>query len=374
MAEDGARVVSQSRRCSRSAYRLIIPATRMTLRRLYLPALAAVVALAAAPVDAPATFPGSNGQIAYDRTDNSADPPLPYDILTVGPNGGRVRNITADASYDEDPAWSPDGSKIAYASGNFLGDIYRIWLTTARGAGKTQLTHLPGISLSPSWSPDGSRIVFLYDDNLDGSAEVFTMSADGSDIRAVTATGTDHVAPKWSPDGRRILFSAQASTDRSSDYDLYTIRPDGTDLRRVASIPSGDQVDPDWSPDGTQIVFATAYPKETPFRLVLGRIRADGTGLVSLDASGDDPVWSPDGTKIAYRDWSDPGSTLDLAVIDADGTNRRSLDSNPISNEGSPSWQRLATAKRDCLAGGWMNYGDRFRNQGQCVAFVQHGP
>jgi Tol biopolymer transport system component len=329
----------------------------------------ALVALALAglvPATAQATFPGANGRVAYYR----ADGPQPYDILAVNPYSGRVVNITNDPEYDVDPAWSPDGARIAFVRMNFLGDFARIWIMNADGSARRQLTDLPGGSLKPSWSPDGSRIVFLHDPDNDGAAEIYTMGADGSGVTPITATGTDHVAPKWSPDGERILFSGQETPDRSSDYDLYTIRPDGSELRRVAALP-GDQLDPDWSPDGKRIVFATAFPNQTPYRTILHKLNAVGSGLVSLGASGDDPVWSPDGTRIAFRWWPEEPGTHDLAVIEADGTDFEFLDDDPTMNEGSPSWQRLPKSVRLCRDGGWRNYGDFFKNERRCVAFVE---
>jgi Tol biopolymer transport system component len=345
-----------------------VPLTAVRHSLLVLLAAATLVGLMPAAADA--TFPGANGRIAYHRVDDFQSPQRPYDILAVNPDGSHVVNITHDAAYDQEPAWSPDGSRIAFIRSYFIGEVIQIYVMNADGTAMKQLTNLKGTSLKPSWAPDGSRIVFLYDEDNDGAAEIYTMAPDGSDLRPVTAAGTDHVSPKWSPAGDRIVFSGQETSDRSSDYDLYTVRPDGSDLRRVAALP-GDQLDPDWSPNGRQIVFATAYPREAPYRTILHKLNADGTGLVSLALSGDDPVWSPDGTRIAFRWWPLlPGPTFDLAVVKADGTDFRYLDSG-LANEGSPSWQRLPTAVRLCRNGGWRNYGDRFKNERQCTAFVR---
>jgi len=81
--------------------------------------------------------------------------------------------------------------------GEFLTDVFRIFKMKADGTAKTQLTHLPGISLSPSWSPDGSRIVFLYDENGDGSSEIYTMGA--GDCLSFVATRGEH--PPATPSG-----------------------------------------------------------------------------------------------------------------------------------------------------------------------------
>jgi Tol biopolymer transport system component len=349
--------------------------------RLALMVVGACVLLTGLPVpQAAATFPGANGRIAYARINNIND-----DIVAIDPDGSHNTNLTNDGALDDGPAWSPDGRQIAYARGEFLSDVFRIFKMNADGSAKTQLTHLPGISVGPSWSPDGSRIVFLYDENNDGSSEIYVMDADGSDVSPVTSTGTDHGSVKWSPDGARIAFSMQATGDRSSDYDLYTSRPDGSDLRRVAALPD-DQWGPDWSPDGTGLVFVThrlvGQPRveERP----LYTIKAVGSGLARVGtADGYGPVWSPDGTRIAYSAWTympyppyPDRETLrvDIATVRPDGSDFRYLVSDRVPGGIEPSWQplRRSTTKDQCKNGGWRSY-PGFENQGDCVSFVATG-
>jgi Tol biopolymer transport system component len=346
--------------------------------RLALLGVGAFVLLAGLPVpQAAATFPGANGRIAYARINNIND-----DILAMKPDGSDVTNLTDDGALDDGPAWSADGRQIVYARAEFLSDVFRIFKMNADGTAKTQLTHLPGISLSPSWSPDGSRIVFLYDENKDGASEIYTMAADGSGVSPITSTGTDHHSAKWSPDGKRIAFSAQATSDRSSDYDLYTSRPDGSDVRRVAALPD-DQWQPDWSPDGTKLVFVThrLVPQPRVDERPLYTINVDGTGLARVGTTdGYGPVWSPDGTRIAYSAWTfapRPGGEslrVDIATVRPDGSDFRYLVSDRFPGGIEPSWQPLPlpTTKDQCKHGGWKTYGV-FNNQGDCVSFVASG-
>jgi Tol biopolymer transport system component len=343
----------------------------MTMHRAAVVVLGVLAVALLSPAAAGATLPGQNGQIAYNEY-NGHD-----DVVTVNPNGTNLVNITNDAPFDLDPAWSPDGSKLVFARSTFLPDGTQLYTMNADGSGKRQLTHFPtgSVLLLPTWSPDGSRIVFLYDEGTKGTLSIYTMARDGSDVRRVTGLGGYvTIAPRWSPAGDRILFSDQSvpGDDGTGDYDLYTVRPDGSDRRPVATLPSTSEADPDWSPNGRQIVYSV----QTGFTATLHRMNADGTGIVNLHVSGDDPVWSPDGRKLAFRTW-DPNSDGDLfphivATVNADGSNRRDLDA-PNNSSGAPSWQRLPTAKAHCLHGGWRNYGDRFTNQGDCIQFVKNG-
>jgi Tol biopolymer transport system component len=312
------------------------------------------------PAIAHATLPGANGQIVY--AEETPDP----DLFVVSPDGSRRVNVGQKPFIEQSPAWSPDGSEIAFAGSPDQPHPFELYVMNADGTNRRQLTDLPGLSLAPTWSPDGSHIVFLYDQNNDGATDIYTMARDGSQLARVTSLSIGYMAPRWSPTGDRILFSDETAPN---DYDLYTVRPDGSDRRPVATLPGTSETDPDWSPDGKRIVYSV----ETGFTAALHTMRADGTGIVDLHVSGDNPVWSPDGTKLAYRAWDFFGGHFFpsiVATVDADGSDRQDLDSKGGISD-FPSWQRLATKERDCRRGGWRNYGDRFRSERQCIAFVR---
>src|SRR5205085_3410173 len=118
-----------------------------------------------------------------------------------------VKEMTDGTAYDADPAWSPDGKTIAFASAR-LGNGFRLFLMNADGANVRDLSQSdnPGGNVFPSWSPDGKRIAFTDWADEDSTRQIFIIDANGQNKKQLTTKGNFNCYAAWSPDGKKIAY------------------------------------------------------------------------------------------------------------------------------------------------------------------------
>jgi PKD repeat protein len=276
-----------------------------------------------APVpDTPGLPPPQAGQIAFVRDGR---------IHQANTDGSGLVPLSAGPD-DRDPAWSPDGSRIAFSrtSGGTTG----VFIMDADGSNVVRRTTSGG---EPTWSPDGEWIAFTCP-WAGGYADICKANAD--DDAATPVTITQQAArvsePTWSPDGARIAFiSDWAMFDFW--FDVWVVAPDGSQLSALRShtplTPNPDeQHQPAWSPDGRRMAYL-----ECPWAFhvcsssVIGVMNADGSGAVRLAAASGyaSPTWSPDGQVIAFS------SANAIEWVRADGSQRGRI----VRDGHSPAWR-----------------------------------
>lgn len=292
--------------------------------------LACGVALVGGQERAQAAFPGENGRLVYSR-------PSRGDLHTVLPDGTAPKRLTTD-KIAEDPAWSADG-KIAFASypRKAPPEIYVKKLGKDRPA---RLTNNSSHDLDPAWSPDGSRLAF------ERNNRVWVTNANGSGQRDLDLDTPHDVSfdPAWSPDGSKLAFE--------SDGEIWMANADGsgaeTRLTDLWAREGKAAYEPDWSPDGSEIAFTAAEPG-CCFLGDVWSMKADGTGLRNLTGTAggvgeEHPVWAPDGGEIAYVLATTTTGRASIWRMDADGTDRRRV---PNTSDGAnPDWRALPVTPR----------------------------
>jgi len=227
--------------------------------------------------------------------------------IYVMPVGGRPVNLTKDAALDTDPAWSPDGTELAYSSDRD-SDHLQLWIRDMKSGRSRRLTNLTTQPQGAAWSPDGKRIAFF---NVDGMWRVAQMSVVDVETGAVTKVHDQLPqpgAPTWSPDGRRLALASIAPMTRrfrEGTNQVLTISASGANDDKwfapipMLSIDSRGGCGPVWSPDGTKM--AAIYEGV----LAVWPVAASGEPLGPprrvTSESAHSPSWAGDSRHLLYQ-------------------------------------------------------------------------
>ena len=239
---------------------------------------------------------------------------------------------------------SPDGTLLVYTSCQFtvqatlpperLKTYRRDYFTDHReyelavleiGTGTTtQLTHSVYSGENPAWSPDGSQIAFLAERNRGDFMDLYTMARDGSNTRVITPHSVRRQPPAWSPDGKNIAFLSWGGPRLLGAVYLYTVKPDGSGLHRIASVTSL----PSWSPEANRLAFGHRIFWDSPLyrkgeqvvplpRSTLCMAELDESGRPSIS-----PITPKDAFKgiaeVRHVNWSPDGEEILLIVDEGD--------------------------------------------------------
>jgi hypothetical protein len=261
----------------------------------------------------------ANGKIAFERNN---------EIHLINPDGSGLTRLTNGGASQ--PAWSLDGTKLAFVSGR--DGNREIYVMNADGTGLTRLTNDPAADLRPTWSPDGTMLAFSSD--RDGNGEIYVMNADGSGQTNLTSHSALDNEPAWSPDGTKIAFTSH----RDDHSEIYVMNADGTAPTRLTNAPGLNDV-PAWSPDGSRIVFHSSRVTGASHLWVMNADGSEPTRLTNTPAALNIfPAWSPDGTKIAFARLHN--STFNIYVVNADGSEETQVTSDPTFDMW-PAWQSI---------------------------------
>lgn len=271
-----------------------------------------------------------------------------YDIYLMNPDGSGERALR-DADHGgplltDNLQWSPDGTKIMYAVG---GKIYVVEVTDAGGDSTAPVQNLSESAPAyahdnnAAWSPDGSRLAFISYGCAGCFPDLFMLNADGTGRTQLTTTAETEFAPVWSPSGARIAYGSY----RGGTPNVYVMNADGTgdQLLNAEVLDAGGAT---WSPDGARIAFRSAGPASAP-RNGLYTVNADGTGLTFLtdEANGGGRLlWSPDGASMVAHSGNADG-WIDVLCFNVGGKKIHvtNMTKTRKADEYAGSWQRLPT-------------------------------
>ncbi len=290
------------------------------------------------------------------------------EIFSLDPEKAELVNLTKSSSNEYAPALSPDGSRLAFLSGDDEHNVLQVITLNGESANRTSVSQFDGRHRDHRWAPTSERLAYLvqnggdptthvsgYDGSTtmaltmivahevggwsyDGSSVVFTVrggagqgiyirNPDG--VNEVRLTDQNDYMPVWSPNSHKIAFVSE----RDGNPEIYVMNSDATELKRLTE-SSSTEYDISWSPNGRKLAFVSDRDGNPEIYVVDVR---DGevNRLTHNSVRDDQPVWSRDGKRIAFVSYHDGDG--EIVMMDGDGTNQQRLTNNGYDDY-APTW------------------------------------
>ena len=211
------------------------------------------------------------------------------------------------------PAWSPDGSKLAYVS--FESGKPVVYVHELATSKRVPVANFKGNNSAPAWSPDGQTMAVVL--TRDGNSQIYLINAaDGSNLRRLTRSTMIDTEPVFSPDGRSIFFTS----DRTGRPQIYQMPVTGGEARRVTF--NGDyNMSPRISPDGRELLVVTR--RNGQFMIALIDLATGNETLLTQGPDDQSPSFAPNGRQVLYA--AKQGGRNMLAGVSSDGRMRQTL-------------------------------------------------
>ncbi|MFZ4381942.1 MAG: TolB family protein, partial [Sandarakinorhabdus sp.] len=197
---------------------------------------------------------------------------------------------------------SPDGKSYAI---DLQGSL---WIVAVTGGRATLITDYFNDARQPAWSPDGKKLAYFA--FREGGYDLWTVAADGTGAKRLTEGAYDDREPAWSPDGRTIAFSSDRLGKGGANYNIWTLDTATGTLAQISSDPGEDRM-PSWSPDGKEIAYASTRPSGAALWITTLATNTERSLKAVPGARLDAPSFGPSG-QLAYVVADAKGSRLEV--------------------------------------------------------------
>ena len=251
-------------------------------------------------------------RVAYISTINKGTANQKYVLQIADSDGHNARTIFSSSKQILSPAWSPDGSRLAYVS--FESGNSAIYVQDIIQGTRVKVSAKKGINSAPKWAPDGRRLALTL--SAGGSPDIYVLDLGAKNLKRLTSGPAIDTEPSWMPDGKSLLFTS----DRSGGPQIYQVSVNGGKAQRL-TFDGKYNAEPDVSPDGRYMTLV--HNNGNGFRIAIMDIQSRAMRVISNGHLDEGPSFAPNGSMIMY-------ATLDqgrgvLAAVSADGRVKQKL-------------------------------------------------
>ncbi len=244
--------------------------------------------------------------IAYVVVEKANNIPARYRLEVADVDGSSPKSIIVSREPIMSPAWSPDGSKIAYVS--FEKNHAGIYVQEITTGSRRLVTDFPGINGAPAWSPDGAQLAFVL--SKEGSPNIFTLDlATNKLVRRTTGSSID-TEPRWSPDGKNLLFTS----NRSGGPQIYQIDLASGNINRL-TYEGNYNTSGMFSPDGKSIVML--HQEGGAYNIAVQNLQSGKIDILTQTGKDQSPSLAPNGSMVVFATKAGTRQVLGMVSTEA---------------------------------------------------------
>ncbi|HLP98467.1 MAG TPA: Tol-Pal system beta propeller repeat protein TolB [Sideroxyarcus sp.] len=229
-----------------------------------------------------------------------------YRLVVADSDGYGEQTLLALNEPIMSPAWSPDGSQLAYVS--FERGHASVYVQSLATQKRTLLADFPGSNSAPTWAPDGKHLALVL--TRDGSSQLYISHIDGSDLRRITFNETIDTEPAFSPDGKWLLFTS----DRGGKPQIYRVATEGGYAERM-TFEGSSNFSPRYSPDGKSFVYS--HYNGGVFYIAVQDFESKQMQILTPGGWDKKPSFAPNGKLVLFATESQGRGIL--ATVSSDG-------------------------------------------------------